>query len=341
MLVGPADEQLCDVVLRDGSTLGLRSVRQTDVAALIAFFEALSPESRYFRFFGVPHLDQSSIARLIPVSSGMGTALVGECGGRIVAFAGYYRTGGERDRAEVAFAIADGLQGRGLGTRLLERLADLARSENIRTFDAFVMTANRKMMDVFLDSGYRVLRRIDGGVFHVELSVEPTPDYVEKAAWRSQLAATASMKAFFEPRTVAVVGANRERGKIGAEILHNLQGAGFTGRVFPVHPVAEHIQGLRAYARVSDIPDAVDLAVIVVPACPSAAPAPLSGDTVVATEKSTNAPGLRSIGDLCPRAMHRRAEVLWTSGPNMGPEPSREGVSVGHPQNLSCAFTTI
>ena len=74
------------------------------------------------------------------------------------------------------------------------------------------------------------------------------------------------MKAFFEPRTVAVVGANRQRGGIGAEILHNLQAAGFTGTVVPVHPGAERIQGLRAYARVADIPGAVDLAVIVVPA---------------------------------------------------------------------------
>lgn len=73
------------------------------------------------------------------------------------------------------------------------------------------------------------------------------------------------MKAFFEPRTVAVVGANRARGRIGAEILHNLQATGFAGRVIPVHPSAAEVQGLRAYTRVSDVPGDVDLAVIVVP----------------------------------------------------------------------------
>jgi acetate---CoA ligase (ADP-forming) len=259
-------DEVCDVVLRDGSTLALRAVQPNDLDALVTFFAALSPESRYYRFFGSPNLDRANIARLVPANSDAGMALVGDCGGRIVAFAAYHRNRDDRDRAEVAFAIADSLQGRGVGTRLLERLADLARTQGIPVFDALVLADNRKMLDVFLDSGYRVSRRMNGGVFHVELSLEPTPGYLEKSARRAQLAATASMKAFFEPRTVAVVGANRERGKIGAEILHNLLATGFTGRVIPVHPRADEIAGLRAYERVSEIPGPVDLAVIVVPA---------------------------------------------------------------------------
>ena len=266
MSAEPINDQLCDVVLRDGSTLPLRSVRQDDLDALVTFFAGLSPESRYYRFFGVPNMDSGGVAGLIPVDATGGTALVGECGGRIVAFAGYCRAADDSDRAEVAFAIADAFQGRGIGTRLLEHLANLARTERVRTFDAYVLGENRKMMDVFLESGYRVSRRIEGGVFHVELSLEPTLEFAEKAAKRSQLAATASMRSFFEPRTVAVVGANRERGRIGSEILHNLQTAGFTGTIIPVHPTANEIQGLRAYSRVSDIPGVVDLAVIVVPA---------------------------------------------------------------------------
>ena len=71
---------------------------------------------------------------------------------------------------------------------------------------------------------------------------------------------------FFEPRVVAVVGANRARGKIGSEILHNLIASGFTGTVVPVHPAAREIDGLEAFARVTDIPGQVDLAVIAVPA---------------------------------------------------------------------------
>jgi acetyl coenzyme A synthetase (ADP forming)-like protein len=71
---------------------------------------------------------------------------------------------------------------------------------------------------------------------------------------------------FFEPACVAVVGASRERNKIGSEILHNLVATGFTGVVVPVHPTADTIQGLKAYPRVADIPTPVDLVVIVVPA---------------------------------------------------------------------------
>ena len=91
MSIGPFNHQLCDVVLRDGSTLPLRAVRQDDIGALVTFFAGLSPESRYFRFFGVPNLDSARVAGLIPVDAAGGAALVGECGGRVVAFAGYYR----------------------------------------------------------------------------------------------------------------------------------------------------------------------------------------------------------------------------------------------------------
>ncbi len=74
------------------------------------------------------------------------------------------------------------------------------------------------------------------------------------------------LTAFFEPACVAVVGASRERNKIGSEILHNLVATGFTGRLVPVHPSADVIQGLTAYPSMATIPFAVDLAVIVVPA---------------------------------------------------------------------------
>lgn len=75
----------------------------------------------------------------------------------------------------------------------------------------------------------------------------------------------ADLTPFFEPACVAVVGASRERNKIGSEILHNLVATGFTGKLVPVHPSAETIQGLKTYPHVADIPGAVDLAVIVVP----------------------------------------------------------------------------
>ena len=75
-----------------------------------------------------------------------------------------------------------------------------------------------------------------------------------------------SLTPFFEPACVAVVGASRERNKIGSEVLHNLVATGFTGAVVPIHPSAEFIQGLKAYPLLVHVPFAVDLAIIVVPA---------------------------------------------------------------------------
>jgi acetyl coenzyme A synthetase (ADP forming)-like protein len=74
------------------------------------------------------------------------------------------------------------------------------------------------------------------------------------------------LEALFRPRSVAVIGASRERGTIGAEIFHNLIAHGFQGVVHPVHPRAAAIQSVRAYPTIEDVPPPVDLAVIVVPA---------------------------------------------------------------------------
>ena len=144
-----ADSLPFDIVLRDGSTLALRPATATDVPALCAFFAALSPTSRYYRFFSVACPGCRRVGRLQCLECGEGSALVGEVGNRVVAFAGYYRDPIDRERAEVAFAIADRLQGRGIGTRVLERLAELARPAGVRVFDAYVLAGNDKMMECF------------------------------------------------------------------------------------------------------------------------------------------------------------------------------------------------
>jgi acetate---CoA ligase (ADP-forming) len=257
---------MTDVVLRDGSTVCMRQAAEGDVGALLQFLQSLSPESLYFRFHGRPVLTESRVRALIGLDASPATTLVAEYGGRIVAFAGYYRDPGAPHRAEVAFAVSDAVHGHGIGTRLLEQLATVARESGITTFDAYVLGENRRMLDVFEHSGLAETVRIERGVCHVALSLAVTDHFIEQAAARSQIAATASMRAFFEPRVVAVVGANRERGKIGSEILNNLLAAGFTGTIVPVHRSAPEISGLTAYHRITDIPGSVDLAMIVVPA---------------------------------------------------------------------------
>ncbi|MFO0556519.1 MAG: acetate--CoA ligase family protein [Polyangiales bacterium] len=75
-----------------------------------------------------------------------------------------------------------------------------------------------------------------------------------------------SLDPLLKPRSVAVIGASRQRGTIAAEVFHNLVTGGFQGAVYPVNPKASVVQSVKAYPTIEDVPDAVDLAVVVVPA---------------------------------------------------------------------------
>ncbi len=69
----------------------------------------------------------------------------------------------------------------------------------------------------------------------------------------------------FRPRSVAVIGASTRKGTIGRETLHNILLAEYNGKVFPVNPKASVIHSIKAYSTILDVPDAVDLAIIIVP----------------------------------------------------------------------------
>ena len=73
------------------------------------------------------------------------------------------------------------------------------------------------------------------------------------------------LDAFFRPQSVAVIGASRDPEKLGYAVLANLKEGGYPGRLYPVNPKADEILGLKAYPSVLDIPDPVDLAVVVIP----------------------------------------------------------------------------
>ena len=73
-----------------------------------------------------------------------------------------------------------------------------------------------------------------------------------------------NLEYLLRPRSVAVIGASRERGTIGAEIFHNLVSHGFQGVVYPVNPKASSVQSVQAYPTIEAVPGPVDLAMIVV-----------------------------------------------------------------------------
>ncbi|MBC8496970.1 MAG: CoA-binding protein, partial [Chloroflexi bacterium] len=75
------------------------------------------------------------------------------------------------------------------------------------------------------------------------------------------------LKPFFEPSSVAVIGASRDPAKLGYAVLRNLVEGGYVqkGTVYPINPRADEILGLPAYGSVLDVPDPIDLAVLVIP----------------------------------------------------------------------------
>jgi acetyltransferase len=75
-----------------------------------------------------------------------------------------------------------------------------------------------------------------------------------------------SLQSFFNPESVAIVGASRQKGKVGYEILTNLVAGGYPGKIFPVNPKADEIEGLKCYPDLSSIGETPDLVIIIVPA---------------------------------------------------------------------------
>src|SRR5437868_9251190 len=127
MAIAAPEAAAVDVILRDGGTLRLRPPAADDADALVAFFAALSAESRGLRFHGARRPDRALVEPFLEPDWTQTGALVGCLEGEVVALADYERIG-EAATAEVAFVVADREQRRGIGTRLLEQLAVRARA---------------------------------------------------------------------------------------------------------------------------------------------------------------------------------------------------------------------
>jgi acetyl coenzyme A synthetase (ADP forming)-like protein len=258
-----------DVLLMDGSTVRLRQITPADEGRLRDFFARLSPRSRYLRFHShVGTLSDEEIRRFVSIDDAHLFGIVATLGERenerIIGVGHYFRQG--EKTAEVAFAVEDTHQGRGIATQIMDVLAEEARDRGIETFEAYVLGENRSMMEVFRASGYPLRSALKYGTLHVSFPIEQTELADERAAEREAVAASASLLPFFRPGSVAVIGASRERGTFGAEIFHNIVACGFTGAVYPVNPRASEVERHTAYPSVLDIPGDVDLAIIVVPA---------------------------------------------------------------------------
>jgi len=254
------------VLLRDGSTARIRLVQPDDGPAIVALHGRLSAESVRLRFFAPhPTLSEAEVERLVAHTEPDHMALVAERGGQLIAVAQYDRDPGE-DEAEVAFLVDDAFQGLGIATLLLEHLAALALTNGIRRFVAVTLSENRAMRDVFRHVGFAPRMSDAAGEVDVVMDISPSPAAVAAADERDRLAVVRSMARLLEPSSIAVVGAGRQPGGIGHEIVVNLIESGFQGPLYPVNPNARSVVSIPCWPSVDELPVAVDLAVIAVPA---------------------------------------------------------------------------
>lgn len=259
-----------DVVLRDGGTVHLRPIRPSDATAIQALHGRLSQQTIYFRFFGpLVSLSTELLERFVNVDYVDRSALVAVLGEDIVAVGRYERLpsrSGSGDEAEVAFLVDDAQQGRGLGTVLLEQLAAYAAAAGITRFVADTLPENARMLRVFHEAGFDDQRVFADGVVRVAFPITPTETSRALAQEREREATARSVRRLLAPRSIAVVGASRRTDTLGHQLLRSVLDGGFNGPVFPVNREATHVCSIRAHPSVADIPDQVDLAIVVVPA---------------------------------------------------------------------------
>jgi acyl-CoA synthetase (NDP forming)/GNAT superfamily N-acetyltransferase len=248
-----------DVLLADGTAVQLRPVEPDDADALVALHARFSERTRYLRYFSpYPRIPPADLHRFVTVDHHEREALAVWHGDRLIAVGRYDRLGPGAEEAEVAFAVEDAYQRRGIGSVLLEHLAAAAAEEGIIRFVAEVLAENGAMLRVFTDAGYEVRRRFEEGVVHLTFPIAPTERSREVQWARERRAEAASIAPLLAPRGIVVYGVRRDRTGIGAAVLANLRDAGFPGPVTVVHPAGE----VRSAA---DAPGPVDLAVVVTP----------------------------------------------------------------------------
>ncbi len=258
-----------EVLLKDGSRILLRPIRQDDVERWLSFFQRQSEQTKYLRFQRDPgEMGPEDALRFCTVDYKNTFALVGEVQREkrkeIIAIGRYYRLPNKRS-ARVAFAIEDAYHGKGIGTRLIEWLANAARDNGITAFEGDVLAENERMMAVLRDYGFHIDSELNGGVYHVIITIARSRRVERKEAERERLSTIASIRNVLSPRSVAVIGASRQPGSIGQLVFQNIMEGGFSGVVYPVNPKADAIMAVKAYPSILDVPGEVDLAIIIVP----------------------------------------------------------------------------
>ena len=250
-----------DIALRDGSAAHLRPILPSDAEALQEFHQRQSEQSRYLRFFApMPRLSSRDLDRFTHVDHVDRVAFIVLVGQEIVAVARYDRV--EPRTAEIAFNVSDSRQGTGLASVLLEHLAAAARERGINRFTAEVLPQNTKMIKVFTETGFDIERMYDDGVVMVSFRIDPTARSLAVMAEREHRAESQAMERLLHPGSVLLIGVSSRADSAGGRFLTALESSGYEGTVHLISRDALELRGHRTWAKVSDVPGTVDLAVI-------------------------------------------------------------------------------
>ena len=160
----------------DAGAISFRAVRPDDKQRIVKAFKGLERDSVYLRFFTHrKELEDEELRRVTECDGASHAVLVATTGSgeheAIVGMGSYVRSGAA---AEVAFAVEEDFQRRGIASRLLRELADIARAHGIERFEAEVLVQNTPMLNVFRRSGLPMRTKHEHGVVRVTLLLQGT-----------------------------------------------------------------------------------------------------------------------------------------------------------------------
>lgn len=259
-----------EVVLNDGSVMILRPIKVDDVDRFLAFVSRLGADSQYLWMHHIlPQMTPEDAQRFCTVDYINSFVLVGEVlkqNKKEIVAVGRYSRLPKKTSAVIAIVIEDAWRRKGIGTRLIENLVKAAKDNGIITFEADVSAKNNDVMALLKGYGYHIDRQIEDDAVHVAFPLAPTQQVMRKEEERDRAATIASIRHLVSPKSVALIGASRYPGTIGHLMLRCILQGGYTGTVYPVNPNVSSVMAVKTYQSILDVPDEVEMAVIVVPA---------------------------------------------------------------------------
>lgn len=256
------------VLLKNGKGILIRPASTFDIPYVESFMDRVSRESLRMRFMAaISQVSPNVIRELCNPdfkNNGSLLALTSDNKHSKVIGLGSYNAMGNGHSAELALLIEDKYQGLGIGTLLLERLAGIAAANGFVEFEAEVLPDNQPMINVFKNSGFEKHQVWSSDTVHFEIPVGSAAALWEIAGLRERIAVANSLVPLLRPKVIAVIGASRDSTTIGNIIFKNILTADFTGKVYPVNPNADSVNGIKSYSSINNIPEKADMAVIAV-----------------------------------------------------------------------------